>query len=55
MQQPDLTALLDAIEQVNGICDPVGRYQALYMISTLAKVNYSTVTHLSALYLNNSQ
>ena len=47
----DLTALLDAIEQANRIPDPVGRYQALFMISALAQVNYSTLVHLSALYL----
>jgi hypothetical protein len=47
---PDLTALLEAIEQAAEIGDPVGRYQALHMIATLAKVNYATLTHLSALY-----
>ena len=47
---PDLTALLEAIEQANEIGDPVGRYQALYMISTLAEVNYATLAHLAALY-----
>ena len=49
---PDLTVLLIALEIANGISDPVGRYQALFAIADGFNMDYSQVSHLSALYLS---
>jgi hypothetical protein len=46
----DLTAILIALDIANTIADPIGRYQALWAIAEGFSVNYSTLTHLSALY-----
>jgi hypothetical protein len=46
----DLTAILIALDTANAIADPIGRYQALWAIAEGFSVNYSTLTHLSALY-----
>jgi hypothetical protein len=46
----DLTAILIALDIANTIADPIGRYQALWAIAEGFSVNYSALTHLSALY-----
>jgi hypothetical protein len=46
----DLTTVLIALDTANTIADPIGRYQALWAIAEGFSVNYSTLTHLSALY-----
>jgi len=46
----DLTAVLIALEIIDSIADPVGRYQALRTIATGFGIDYAHLSHLYALY-----
>jgi hypothetical protein len=47
---PDLTSILVALEVVDNIPDPVGRYQGLYAIAAGFGMDYAQLNHLYALY-----
>jgi hypothetical protein len=49
-QTPDLTSILVALEVVDSIPDPVGRYQGLYAIAAGFGIDYAQLNHLYALY-----